>query len=76
MWVPQLLEWGLFMTLLPACGSCSPNWAALSGLSGRGSAWSCSAKMGWYRGGVQGVREDGRGAMQVRGDWEERDGYE
>jgi hypothetical protein len=27
------LGWGLSLTLLPACGSCSPNSAALSGLS-------------------------------------------
>ncbi|KRY46830.1 hypothetical protein T4A_442 [Trichinella pseudospiralis] len=28
----QQLEWVLLLNLLPACGSCSPNWAALSGL--------------------------------------------
>ena len=34
MWVPQQLEWGLSLNLLPACRACSPNWATLSGLSG------------------------------------------
>ena len=34
--VPQQLEMGLSLNLLPACGSHFPNWAALSGLSGRG----------------------------------------
>jgi hypothetical protein len=31
--VPQQLEWGLFLTLLPACGSYSSNWTAFSGSS-------------------------------------------
>lgn len=35
----EQLEQGLSLTLLTACGSCSPNWAALSALSG---------KEGWY----------------------------
>ena len=35
---PQQLDPGLSLSLLPACGFCSPNWAALSGLSGRGFA--------------------------------------
>lgn len=30
MWVPQQLGWGLSLNLLPTCGTCSPNWAALS----------------------------------------------
>ena len=36
--------------LLPACGSCSSNWTALPGLSGRGCAWSCRGcvRVGWY----------------------------
>jgi hypothetical protein len=34
----QQLEWVLLLTLLPACGSGSPNWAALSSLSRRGCA--------------------------------------
>ena len=41
-WVPQQREWGLSLNLLPACGSCSPNWAALSGLNGGGCAYFCS----------------------------------
>jgi len=32
------LEWELSQKLLPVCGLCSSSWAALSGLSGRGSA--------------------------------------
>jgi hypothetical protein len=32
----------LTLTLLPACGSCSLNWAVLSGLSGRGCTQFCS----------------------------------
>lgn len=36
MQVPQLLELGLSLTtLLHACRSCAPNWATLSGVSGR-----------------------------------------
>ena len=31
------LEQGLSQKLLPVCGICSSSWAALSGLSGRGS---------------------------------------
>ena len=42
MWVPQQLERGLSLTLLPGCRSCSFNWAASSGLSERGCAQSCS----------------------------------
>jgi hypothetical protein len=33
MWVPQQVEHRLSLTLLPAYGSCSPNWAALVDLS-------------------------------------------
>jgi hypothetical protein len=32
------LEQRLSQKLLPTCGMCSSSWAALSGLSGRGSA--------------------------------------
>ena len=31
---PKQWEQGLSLTLMPACGSCFPNWATLSGLSG------------------------------------------
>jgi hypothetical protein len=41
MQVSQQLEQGLTLTLLLACGPCSPNWAALSDLSGRGCAYFC-----------------------------------
>jgi hypothetical protein len=34
---PQQLEWWLSQKVLPARGICSSSWAALSGLSGRGS---------------------------------------
>ena len=33
----EKLEWGLSQKLLPVYGICSSSWAALSGLSGRGS---------------------------------------
>ena len=36
MWVPQQLKLGLTLTLVPACESCFPTWAALSGLSWKG----------------------------------------
>jgi hypothetical protein len=41
--INKRLEGGLsdYKCLL-CCGSCSPNWAALSGLSGRGCAYFCS----------------------------------
>jgi hypothetical protein len=35
---PEQLEQGLSQKLLPVCGICSSSWAALLGLSGRGSA--------------------------------------
>jgi hypothetical protein len=35
---PKQLEWGLTQKLLPICGICSTTWAALSGLSGKGSS--------------------------------------
>jgi hypothetical protein len=38
---PPTTEAGLSLNLLPAC-RCSCNWAALSGLSGKGCAKSCS----------------------------------
>jgi hypothetical protein len=42
MWIPQQLEWGITLTLLPAYEYCSPNWDALSGLIGKGCAKSYS----------------------------------
>ena len=48
--VHQQLEWGLNLTLLPTCGFCSPNWAALSGLSGKTYTYSSSdlrCQNGW-----------------------------
>jgi hypothetical protein len=39
---PQQLEQGLSLSLLPAYGFNSPNWAALPDLSGRGCAQTCS----------------------------------
>ena len=39
---PPKLEQGLILTLLPSCRSWSPNWTALSGLSGKACALSCS----------------------------------
>jgi hypothetical protein len=42
MFVSQHLEQGLTLTLLPACGVCSPNWTVLSGLGGRGCTYSSS----------------------------------
>jgi hypothetical protein len=42
---PQQLKQGLSLSLLPSCGSHSPNWPALSGLSGRGWVLSCSDLM-------------------------------
>ena len=38
MWVPQQLEQGLSLKLLPVCEICSSTWAALSVLSGKGCA--------------------------------------
>jgi hypothetical protein len=35
MWIPEQLELGLTLTLLPVCGSDSPNLTAFSGLSER-----------------------------------------
>ena len=43
------MEQKMSLTLLPACGS-SSNWAALSGLSGRGCARPYSVRVGWYPG--------------------------
>jgi hypothetical protein len=39
---PEQLEWELSEKLLPVHGICSTRWAALSGLSGRRSAYSRS----------------------------------
>jgi hypothetical protein len=84
MQVPKLLEWGLFLILLPTCGSCSPNWPTLSGLGGRGCALSCSDSYlpgvgggwGWGDLGTQGsllyCRREERGDVVWGGDWEER----
>jgi hypothetical protein len=49
MQIPQQLEQELPLNLVFACGSLSPNWAALSGLSGKGCTWSCIDLMcqGW-----------------------------
>ena len=38
MWVPQQLEQGLSLKLLPVCEICSSTWAALSDISGKGCA--------------------------------------
>jgi hypothetical protein len=43
--IPPTMELGLSLTLLPTCGSCSPNRAVLSGLSGRGCVYSFSDLM-------------------------------
>ena len=45
LWVPQQIELGLSGILVPACGSCSLNYAFFTDLSGRGFALFCSGLM-------------------------------
>jgi hypothetical protein len=68
---------GLSLTLLPAFGFLSPNWDALSGLSGKGFTDFRCARVGWYLcvcggwGGIPFLEE--RGVRKERGrNWEER----
>jgi hypothetical protein len=63
---PKQLELGLSQKLLPVCGICSSCWAALSGLSGRGSAYPC-------RGLKRQGGENQRSPTHLRGE-EEREG--
>lgn len=72
MWIPQQLEWRLSLKLLPVCGICFPNWAALSGLFWEGLFVRVLEYFG-DRGGGWGVlhhfRKEGGGMEE--GLWEE-----
>ena len=74
---PKQLEWQRSPKLLPLCGICSSNWAALSGLSGRGSTQvhrDLKSHGGWATQGTPTCSEDkerGHRAKDVGGGkWE------
>jgi hypothetical protein len=68
----EQLEQELCQKLLPVCRICSISWAALSGLSGRGSVSLCrdlkckgGGKMGEHP-----LKEEGEGKSVGVSDWE------
>ena len=70
---PGTTEVGMSLNLLPAYESCSPNWAALSGLSGKGCTEFCrnvTCQGGQIPGEAPLLREEGEMKGDVRGDWE------